>query len=29
MAENGIHLDIDTMTRAEAADLLYQISKMK
>lgn len=29
MAENGIALDIDPMTRAEAADLLYQISKMK
>lgn len=29
MAENGIVLETDTLTRAEAADLLYRISKMK
>lgn len=29
MADNGIAMETDAMTRAEAADLLYQISKMK
>ena len=29
MADNGITMEMDTMTRAEAAALLYQISKMK
>ncbi len=29
MAENGITMEADTLTRAEAANLLYQISKMK
>ncbi len=29
MAENGIDLTADTLTRAEAAKVLYQISKMK
>ena len=28
MADNGIAMETDAMTRAEAADLLYQISKM-
>ena len=29
MADNGIAMETDAMTRAEAADLLYQIRKMK
>ena len=29
MADNGIDMSADAMTRAEAAELLYQISKMK
>ena len=29
MADNGITMEMDTMTRAEAAALLYQIGKMK